>query len=71
MGVSVDERFERKQCAFAAQKVNHILGCIKKNGTSRSRKMILSLHSALVRTHLEYYIQFWGYQHKKDMELLE
>ncbi|KFU84010.1 hypothetical protein M959_09492, partial [Chaetura pelagica] len=70
--VVVDEKLDMScQCELAAQRANHILGCIKRSMTSRAGEAILPLCSALVRPHLEYCIQLWNPQYRKGIDLLE
>ena len=72
LGLVVDDKLDASwQCVLAVQKARHILGCIKRSVARRSREVILPVYSALVRPHLEYCVQLWSPQHRKDIDLLE
>ncbi|KAJ7424168.1 hypothetical protein BTVI_07456 [Pitangus sulphuratus] len=72
LGILMDNKLSMsQQCVLVAKKSKSIQGGIRKSITSKSREVILPLYSALVRQHLQCWIQFWASQYKRDMELLE
>ena len=68
----VDEKLSTsEECVLEAWKANGILSCIRRWVVSKVREVFFPLYFALLRPHLEYCIQVWGLQQRKDVELLE
>lgn len=60
-----------QQYTLAGREAKHILVCIRKTITSKSRYVMFALSSALVILHSESYVQFWASQYKRDFANLD
>ena len=59
-----------QECTLETRKANGKLECTKKSMASGLKDVILPLYSALLRPHLEFCVQFWVPQFKKERKLL-
>jgi len=74
LGVLVDTKLtmsKRYALYQKKKKSQQYLGCTRRSAASRWREVSLPFCSALVRLHLECWVQFWAPQHKRDMDILE
>ncbi len=74
LGVTVASNLKfSQQCKDAAGKANtcRMLGFINRHFSFKNKDVILPLYISLVRTHLEYAVQFWAPHHAKDIAKLE
>ncbi|KAK4832963.1 hypothetical protein QYF61_026789 [Mycteria americana] len=53
------------------ERANRTVGCIEHSITRLSKEVIIPLYSVLVRPDLEYCVQLWAPQFKKDVRVLE
>ncbi len=72
LGVTIASSLKfSQQCKKAAGKANRMLGFMNRNFSFKNKDVILLLYISLVRSHLEYAVQWWSPHHAKDITKLE
>ncbi len=72
LGVTIASSLKfSQQCKDSAGKPNRILGFINRNFSFKNKDVILPLYVSLVRSHLEFAVQFWAPHHAKGIAKLE
>ncbi len=70
LGVSTASNLKfSQQCKDATGKANRMLGFISRNFSFKNKDIILPLYISLVRSHLEYAVQFWSPHHTKNSKI--
>ena len=68
LGVAIDMG---GKCQAAISKGNRVLGCIQRRIIYKYKEVVLTLYRNLVRPHLQYCVQFWSPQFRKDINARE
>jgi hypothetical protein len=72
LGIYISSNLKvNKQCVEAEKKAMNILRYIKRQFTYRTQEIIIPLYTSLVRPILEYAVQVWSPQFRKDIIRLE
>ena len=72
LGVTMNANMKvSEQYRIVASKGNQVLGMIRRNITYNDKSLIVPLYKTIVRPHLEYCIQAWSPNLRKDIDMLE
>ena len=72
LGVVIDMGGKQTaQCQAGIGQANRVLGCSRRGIIYKSKEVVLTLYRNLLRPHLEYCVQFWSPQFRKDIDAIE
>ena len=72
VGVTINSNMEvSEQCRIAASKGNQVIGMIRRNIKYKGKCLIIPLYKAIVRHHLEYFIEAWNPNLRKYIDMLD